>query len=195
MAEPIEKEKRCVLGVDPNAQFEIPFVFGDFMEAPDLEEIGAALIATCDEFERIRWAMQETELKILYRWRKKAAKQADRYKAGTLQKAGGLVKHLADSEYIVQIAADANRGATNWHMEALVYHELKHIKIEVKLIGSKEDAVPAPDPKVRAHDLEMFLSEVDRYGLWRSDLERALATFQQAPLFADAAMAGVPGKA
>ena len=193
MPDPIVK--RCVTGADPDAPFEIPTIFEDFQEASELAEIGRELIATCDEFERIRWAIKETELQILYRWRKKAAKQNDRVKAGTLQKAGGLIRHLSESEYIVQIAADANRGATNWHMEALVYHELRHIKIEVKLIGPKDDPMPVPDPKVRAHDVEMFLSEVERYGLWRGDLGRALTTFQQAPLFADAQLTSVPGKA
>lgn len=177
------KPKTCITGAAPEDLFKIPFVFGDFQEAPDLKEIGDELIERYDEFERLRWAMRDEGVTILYLWRKKASKNADRVKAGTLQKSAGLIKFLSHSRYVVQIAADANFGATNLQMEALVYHELYHIKMEVKIVGKGEDAVSVPDPKVRAHDLEMFLPEVERYGLWRGDLIRAQKTFEQAPLF------------
>ncbi len=173
----------CVTGVDPDERFDIPFVIDEFQLAPQLAAIGNALIADCEEFERLRWAMASEGLTILYLWRKKAAKSADRYKTGTLGKTSGVTKFLAKSQYVVQIACDANRGATNLHMEALVFHELRHIKIETKLVGKGEEAEAVPDLKVRAHDLEMFDAEVARYGLWRADLERAKRTFEQAPLF------------
>lgn len=185
-----EKTKVCVTGADPDEPFDIPLFAGDFADAPELEPIGAALIATCEEFALLKWALEEGRHRICYVWKKKAGKNADRAKAGTLAKASGLIKHLSESAYVVTIARDANYGATNWQMEALVYHELRHIRIEKAVVGKGEDAVIVPQFKVRAHDLEMFDSELSRYGLWRQDLKRAKALFEQAPLFTGAAKPG-----
>lgn len=185
MTEPIvSKERTSVLARDPDERFGVPFCYGDFEEAPDLEMLGDALIETCKEFEDIRWAREEGEMAILYRWQKKASKSADRVVSGSLARAAGLVRHLSDSEYVIKIAADINYMATNWQMEALVFHELMHIKINRQVVGKGENIVLVPELKVKAHDLEMFWAEVNRYGLWRRDLEQAQKTFEQAPLFA-----------
>lgn len=194
MSEPIERT--CITGVDPAGVFSTPWMRNDFQEAADLEEIGTALIANCPEFTDLKWATgREVDedfddgfppIRIAYLWRKKASRSADRFKAGTLGKTGGKIKFLADAHYLVEIAADVNRFMTNWQMEALVYHELMHIKIARKALKRRDESEETkfvPDLKVRAHDLEMFFAEVERYGLWRSDLQKAQPTFAQAPLF------------
>lgn len=190
-------ERRCVTGADPDEPYNVPWFSSEYREAPDLARIGEALIAACDEFEDLRWAMgrseedddgDESAFAILYLWKKKASKTNDRVKLGQLAKAAGKVKHLSESEYIVEIAADASRGMTHWEMEAAVFHELYHIKIERKVLKQRvetEDIKVVPDLKVRAHDLEMFHAEVERYGLWRPDLRRGQTTFAQAPMFGE----------
>lgn len=175
---PNTTERTLITGGNPDELYPTPFLSKDFADAPDLAEIGAALIEHLDEFEELRAAMEEKDIAIRYLWRKKAAKQADRVKAGTLGKAGGLVKHFARGEYVVQVAADAAYGKTRWQIEALVMHELLHIKIEMVLKGPKGAKVEVPQLKTRAHDLEMFWAEVERYGLWRRDLEQAEEVFK-----------------
>lgn len=174
--------RRLITGGDPDAPYPVPWLTTDFREASDLRAIGEALIAECEEFAELRWAIEETGFEIRYYWRKKAAPHNDRKKAGTLSKAGGLLKHALAAPYVVQIACDANLLSTAYAIEALVFHELMHIDIERKLKGKGEDKEEVPVLKVKSHDLEMFDAEVIRYGLWRYDMVRSQPVIAQASL-------------
>lgn len=180
--------RTLILGGDPDAPFRIPILSGDFRDAPDLKRIGDALIAACEELEDLKWAIEEDGFTIAYVWKKKASKSADRFVLGAQGKPGGLAKHFATEAkgarvgYTVTLAADANRGQTNWQIEARVFHELYHCKIARKVVGKGEDRRTVPVLKVRGHDLEMFWAERRRYGDWHSALAKGAEVFAQTTL-------------
>jgi hypothetical protein len=75
---------------------------------------------------------------------------------------------------VIWIAADAcrERNYGPKHFEAIVFHELQHAGVDDE-----------GNPVVVAHDFAGFLSELDEYGLWETDLERAADAFIQAEMF------------
>jgi hypothetical protein len=52
-------ERTLLTGGDPDEPYPIPIFSSDFVLAPELEKIGSALIAHCEEFEDIVWAIDE----------------------------------------------------------------------------------------------------------------------------------------
>jgi hypothetical protein len=181
-------ERVLVTGGDPDAPFNVPILFSDFRDAPELARIGNALIQSCEEFDDLKWAIEEDGFKIAYVWKKKASKSADKFVAGKQGKPGGLAKHFATEAkgatvgYTVVLAADANYGQTNWQIEARVFHELYHCLIGRKTKGKGDDKVTVPVLKVRGHDLEMFWAEKQRYGDWHSALKKGSEVFAQSKL-------------
>jgi hypothetical protein len=91
---------------------------------------------------------------------------------GKCQRPSGLLRYFSHSDFVIWFAANNCRdlGFTNWQMEALIFHELKHAKIE--------DMVPVIVP----HDCEVFADEIKRYGLWKSDLHQVAEASAQALL-------------
>ncbi len=72
------------------------------------------------------------------------------------------------------------REATATHREALVWHELCHIRQEVDKFGElKFDRDGNPSYGLREHDIAAFNSEVARYGAWSPDLAEFLAAAGQ----------------
>lgn len=182
-------ERSLITGGDPDAPFNVPFAMrDDFMDAPELKRIGDALIAQCEEFDDLKWAIEEDGFTIAYVWKKKASKSADKFVAGKNTKASGLAKHFAREAkgaavgYVVALAIDANYGATAYTIEARVFHELYHALIGRKTKGRGEDKITVPVLKVRGHDLEMFWSERQRYGDWHAALEKGREVFAQSRL-------------
>ena len=60
---------------------------------------------------------------------------------------------------MIWFAANNCFNLSNWQMEALIFHELKH--------GAMSDGKPVLLP----HDWEGFAQEIERYGLWKKDIE------------------------
>jgi hypothetical protein len=174
--------RRLVTGGDPHKRYPIPGFTTDFIDAPDLKHIGDALIAECEEFSDLKRAIEEFNVEVRYVWRQKAAKSMNRVKAGTLQKAGGLIRHFGGAPYIVSIARDANLLATNLDIEWLVFHELYHILVEWVEVEIEGEVTELPALKVRSHDLETFHAEIERYGLHTPDQRAASPVFAQASL-------------
>jgi hypothetical protein len=112
-------------------------------------------------------------LSLVYVWKKKGAKSDDMIRTGALAKTGGMVKFFSGANYVIGLSADANFGRTRYQVEAEMWHQLNHIKILRKTVGKGDDKRVVPVLKKRAHDLEMFFGEVERYGLWRTPLKRA----------------------
>lgn len=187
-------ERGCINGEDPDAPYPVPRFSADFKAAPDLERIANELISACGEFEDIAWAIEEEALVITYVWKKKGAKTDGMIRTGALAKTGGMVKHFAGANYVIGLSADACFGRTRFQIEAEIWHQLRHINIQRKTTGKGDDKVTVPVLKKRAHDLEMFFGEVDRYGLWRTPLKQGQRTFAQAPLFDGAGAAVSAGK-
>lgn len=167
-----------ITGGDPDERFPVPFIADEFQEAPELDKIASALIERCHDFTDLFIAVERSGIEVRCRWRKKAARNADRFRVGTLQKTSGLLKHYSEAHYLIVVAVDATMGFTRRQMEALIYHELCHINIQFHTDDDTGETMV--ELKTHAHEVEMFHAEVKRYGLWRGDLKQASETFRQA---------------
>ena len=108
-------------------------------------------------------------------WKRSGGEKAGKATLGQTQRAGGLVRFFAETEFVIWVAADHCRTleVTRQQLEALLFHELCHI---------------AWDPQrgrrmLVGHDFQGFLAEVKEYGAWISDLEAVAKVMQQLPLF------------
>jgi len=104
-------------------------------------------------------------------WKAKGGRSNGKNTLGKCQKASGLLGYFVPSTFVIWLAADHLRGKTTHQIEAVLYHELKHIGLDDN-----------GDPCVVAHDFTGFLSELDRYGCYLEDLAIAKAHFEQARL-------------
>jgi hypothetical protein len=148
-------KKELILGGDPNTPFVTPTdaEFGpeDWLEAPALAKIGAALIEKRVCFDSLR------EIPIAYLWKRKASEKPRRL-LGKCQRPSGLLAYFSRFDFVVWLGANNCQGMTNWQIEALVFHELKHAFVK--------DGEPVSIP----HDWEGFAEEIQRYGLWMQDM-------------------------
>lgn len=62
--------------------------------------------------------------------------------------------------FVMEIALEEWRHATNAERKALVDHELSHMAVDEE----------TGELKIRAHDVEEFISIADRHGAWSPDL-------------------------
>ena len=66
--------------------------------------------------------------------------------------------------------------ASDLEQEALVWHELSHVKHKQDKYGSPKFGLDgAPSYGIQDHDVSAFKSEVARYGVWSPDLREFLA--------------------
>lgn len=178
MGEPIERA--CVTGADPEKRFPVPiegqFDGEEFRDAPELGAIADALIAEWPEFH----ALGSYPPTIRYMWRARGQKSKGAAMFGNCKKVSGLTKHFGRTDWVLEIAADLLRDmkATNWQVEALLFHELKHLRVTVD-----EETDEATYSYVR-EEYSAFADEIKRYGAWHGELESVSAAFAQAPLFA-----------
>ena len=160
-----------------NARFDVPgdheFFSAKFMDAPALEAIANSLIGSMPEFGGLE------DPTIRYVWQRKGATSAGKMILGKCTKVSGIAQFFGDCDYVVTIAADHARELklTNHQMQAAVYHELCHIEI------GEDEKTGDPIYGARGHDVEMYLDEIRRYGLWRESLEAAAKAFEQLSLF------------
>lgn len=145
----------------------------DFLEAPAVADLGDELIRRHEELRDL------AEFEIAYLWKKKGGSPKGRPRWGYAQRLSGVAAHYASCELLVVIAADHLWALAEFgqpvNLEALVYHELKHFRVEEDEDGGREVVL-------RGHEVEMFYDEVRRYGLWKSDLVAASRTFKQLAL-------------
>lgn len=76
-----------------------------------------------------------------------------------------------DMHYLVTIARDMWVTLTTHQKKALLDHELCHCDFTYGGIG---------ETKMRGHDIEEFQCIIDRYGLWKQDLQEIAPSFQNA---------------
>lgn len=183
-AEPEAGRPPLVTGGNPEARPTIPrpssFVNKktgeqtDFMDAPDIERIANALIGTCADLDFLE------EVHIRYRWRRKGQNKAGKIVLGYCQKLSGQLRdEMGGGDFQIVLNAEncGLRDLRAWQLEALVYHELNHI-------APPDEDDPESVPTLIGHDVEMFTSEVRRYGLWTNELRMARKAFNDLPLFA-----------
>lgn len=171
-------EVRLATGGDPDKRVLPPrkdeFAADEFVPDDRLEEIVAALrplVGVPDDPA------------IVVRWKEKGGESNGKATLGKCVKLSGHARHFAGADYLVWVAADHVRVSafSARQLEALLWHELEHVLVEY------DEKTGDPAYKVVGHDCEMFRSEVERYGLWRFDLEAAADAFaavRQLPLAA-----------
>lgn len=126
----------------------------DYREAEDLRTLAVKIIADCSELSHLSDMPGFTFL-----WKRKGGQAKGAAVQGKTIKLSGLPGYLSQSPLVVWLAADECRGWTRREVEALLYHELRHIARDAE---GKLSLVP--------HDVEAFASEIERYGLWQPNL-------------------------
>ena len=146
----------------------------DFLEAPTLDVIGRALLKARPELSTIG----EFAVVVAFRWKLAGGATGGKLTLGKCVKLSGLAAHFSEgTHYVVWLAADHLRQLkmTRWQVEALLFHELSHVKIE---LGEQDG--DAPKLKTRGHDFDGFCAEIEHYGLWQADLVTASETIMKA---------------
>lgn len=146
-----------------------PSRFGgmEFLEAPELAEVGTRLIASAEHYLN---HLRPSQVKIGYYWKAKGGKKGGRATLGKTSKLAGFTDYLSDHEFTVFISADNCLAAnlTERQMDALVYHELSHIQY----VTTDEDMLEG-GLKIVGHDLEEFHAVLRLYGDWEPALTEA----------------------
>lgn len=89
-----------------------------------------------------------------------------------------LLEHLLGDlpEFLIVLDLEFWRDATGEQREALVWHELAHVKQLLDKFGAPRfDRDGLPVFGIIEHDVAAFRSEVARYGLWTDDLRAFVA--------------------
>ena len=143
----------------------------EFLASAHLDDLAQELIEQYDELEHLQ------EVRIRVCWKQKGGAKAGKSVLGKCSKPSGLLLFFSELDFVIWLAADHCRdwNFTNHQLEALVYHELCHAGVEF-------DDDDQPKYGLLPHDVEMFTSELDRYGLWMDDLKRAKHAFDQVTL-------------
>lgn len=171
--------ERTLIGLRSDDPCEIPngkdFIEGDYLEGKVLARIGEAIIDRYPRFDQLI----ETdfgEVRIRYLWVKGEKRSGGHIVLGWCQKANGMTKWFTGVDYVIGIQAEALQlfNFTNLQLEALIFHELCHIRVEIKKGELKYGSV--------GHDQEIFHDEVRYYGLWLPSLEETDQAFKQMPL-------------
>lgn len=152
--------------IEPDDLYPVPgkavFFGNDFALAPDVQDIADRLISECHELrDAAYW-------RIRYLWKAKGGASKGHLTLGKCVKTSGALSFFSDVDYIVWLGADNVRDSmfTYRQVEALIFHELCHI--ETKESDEGDDDQPA----IKGHDAEVFLAEIQRYGMWRTSLQR-----------------------
>lgn len=84
-------------------------------------------------------------------------------------------------DFIVTLDQEWWRSATPLQREALVWHELAHVKHAVDKNGELRFNRDTGEPIMAlvAHDLEEFNSTVERYGAWKDDIREFIAAAER----------------
>lgn len=176
MAKPQPKTvKRLVTGGDPEQLCPLPTpeefekAGSEYLDAPDLRQIGEAIIEKQGGFGYLK------EMKLVYLWKEKGGESKGKAVLARIQRPKGLLAKFCDADFIVWLAADHHRAfrSTRFQVEATVFHEFCHSDF-----NEEKDK-----PRLVGHDAEMFAAEIINYGLWRDDVRKIHEAFKQMELF------------
>ncbi len=145
----------------------------DYIVSPSMAELGRYLIDNKRALRHLKGTS------ISYLWKAKGGQSGGKMVLGKCAKTPPLVRTYQYSTFTIWLAHDHCKefNLTDAQLEALLYHELCHAVIEE--VENDKTGDVSFKPTILAHDLEMFLSEVEEYGLWRADLVQAHSVFQQ----------------
>jgi hypothetical protein len=138
----------------------------DFIDGRDIRDIAEDLIVAHRHI--FGWL---SDYVVLYRWRKVGGETAGKAKLGECKKANGHDRFLYGKKvhFFITLSADniRDRQLTREQVEALIFHELNHASVSEK-----------GKPIILPHEFEGFRSELEQYGPWSADLQRAEDGFQ-----------------
>lgn len=134
---------------------ESDFNGASFLADPALKSLAYKLIGEYTEINHLKFLPQGVDCY----WQLKGATTGGKHVQGKCVKPTGLLAHLAHADFIVLMTVSDCQGYTRHQVEALLYHELRHM--------GRDD-----QGKLRyvSHDVEAFGSEIARYGWWMPDL-------------------------
>lgn len=152
--------------IPDDAEFE-----SEFLADEVLDELARDLIERYDELAHL------ADIRLRCCWKKTGGAKTGKAVLGKCSKPSGLLLFFSELDFVIWLAADHLRdwSFTKHQMEALLYHELCHAGVEMDKDGE-------PKYALLPHDLEMFTSELDRYGIWFEDLKQAKLAFDQVTL-------------
>ena len=149
-------------------------------QATDFQPVSEKLRNLVDDLiNEHKLSARNVQLSVM--WKRRGGKVAGQAVWGKTVKLSGLAKHFSGGdEFVIWIAADTLRDArvTNYQLEALLYHELLHID-EIEDSDGNSKAV------LVGHQFEGFISEIEKYGAWRTSAKSLEQAFKQAPLVPD----------
>lgn len=180
--------RSLVTGGDPDASYNVPREDRfksrpgrrkpdlDFIDAPDIAETAAALIER--HGSRFGHLRGQFALRVAYRWKRAGGVGGGKATLGKCVKASGLLLAETGTDFYIWLGADHCEyfSLTAYQVEALVFHELLHT--------GDDDARKA---KIRPHQFEGFIPELEVYGAWSTDLDLVGRAMQQLRLPLDAA--------
>jgi len=133
-----------------------------FVHAPELKELAQQVMTDYDEFRDLRVALEERALTIRYVWETKPFDPAkDELKTHTIAKvtkANDLWACLAETDLALQFREWFWRPLNDRQKEAIVWHELRHIRILTDEGGAFAGI------KLREHDVEEFAGVMRHFG-------------------------------
>ena len=110
--------------------------------------------------------------RIAYVYREKAGNKAGRPVRGTVRKVGGVMQHLTDLDFVVEVAYDLWNPMMGDQREALIDHLLERMTSEENDDGSVTW-------KVREPDVHEFATILGRRGAWNEDLQTFCGVVQR----------------
>ena len=176
--------RAAIDSADPDALYPLPpSPVSDFEPAPDLEALYELLMEEFDSalIDELAWHVGDA--RIRFAWKAKGGSSQGRATLGKCVKLSGATRYFAkQADYLIWIAWDHVRNfkLTNHQMAALLFHELSHIN---KVVDEDSGDISYG---VKGHEIEAFNAEVQLFGAWFEDLERAAETFQQLGLEVEA---------
>lgn len=175
------RERKCLNGLSAATRVQPPsddqFGVNRYVRADAIQQTIEAMIR---DAAHGLGAILEAEVSIGARWVRTGSKQNGKPTLAKIAKCGPSLKFESGRDFLLDVAADQVRelGLTHWQLEALVFHNLKHVGVTV---DSDSDVALSIAP----HDAELFADEIALYGAWMADHGAVRETFRQAPLFGD----------
>lgn len=95
---------------------------------------------------------------------------------GKCCKASGFWKHLTDYDFVIIVWETFWKNSSELEKKALLFHELKHIKLE-------EKETPEGDIEIKwgiaKHPVELFVSELELFGAWHEPLDEVVSVCKE----------------
>lgn len=119
------------------------------------------VVELCQELVRLHHPdLLECSIGLIFR--SEAPRSGNKQTWGAARKVSAQEYHFTKTDFVIWLAHDVWYGVlTETQQRALLDHELCHCEFNV-------DSRTA---KTRGHDLEEFACIVERYGIWRQDIE------------------------